>query len=284
MDIIRQEIDNPQRYFTHSIITETGWVMSQGGSQYDNDSLSIEASAGNMILSDNISMGDLTQVQNVLKKFEYGHFLIKSPDGRYGVVFYDSIYTGILHPGEFLVVPNVPFLFRGGNYKDYNSNPIDAINEICFYDDTGWNKRNFYSYYIKPHDVGNSLYWGADTFAANDNGHGAGLNISHIVTYFYYDSVYYPPSQIPELPEKMYVGTHIFKNQKIDRTFELADNVKNALVGKDTDIHYRIYDIDSSNTLAFSLDENLEFIDAELSCGSYDYDTNNHTLYWQVRP
>lgn len=51
--------------------------MSQGGSQYDNDSLATEEAALNMIRSGNISMKYLTQVQDVLEKFDYGHFLVK---------------------------------------------------------------------------------------------------------------------------------------------------------------------------------------------------------------
>lgn len=282
LSIIREEIDTEGSYFTHCIIAENGWVMSQGGSQYGNNSLAIEALAGKMILSDNISKEDLGQVQSVLKKFDYGHFLIKSPDGRYGVAYSDEVHSGILLPGEFLAVPNVSFLFRGGNYKDYNSNPVDAINEICFYDDSGWNKRNFYSYYIRPHEVANSRFWGVDTFASNDNGQGAGLNVSHIVTHFYYNGAYYPPSAIPELPDKLYAGTYIFENQKIDGILCLTGKAENALVGKDLTINYKVYNIDEPCTVAFNLGDNIDFIDADISFGICVFDRSSHTLYWQV--
>ena len=282
MDIIREDIDTEGSYFTHCIITENGWIMSQGGSQYDEYSLAIEAQAFNIINSTNISMESLTPIQDVLKELEYGHVLIKSPDGQYGVVFYDEVHTGILLPGEFLVVPNMSFLFRGGNYTAYDSDPLEAILKICYYDNSGWSKRNLYTYHIKPHEFENSMYWGVDTFASNDNGHGAGLNISNIVTYFYYNDEFFDKSIIPELPDKIYAGTHIFKNQKIDKVFELADDVKNVLVEEDTVIHYKIYNINSSETIAFSLDENLEFVDANISYGNYSYDENNRTVYFYV--
>ena len=55
LNIIKQEIDTTNTYFFHGIITENGWVASQGGSQYDSASRSIEQIAATIITTNDIS-------------------------------------------------------------------------------------------------------------------------------------------------------------------------------------------------------------------------------------
>ena len=86
LNILKQEIDDVddvKEYFFHTIITENGWVIGQGGSQYDGDSRFIEQMAATMVLNNDISYNSLQQIQGALSKYHYGHFIIKAPDGRY---------------------------------------------------------------------------------------------------------------------------------------------------------------------------------------------------------
>lgn len=280
-EIIREEIDTTGEYFTHAVVAENGWVFSNGGSQYGQDNLDVEDAAKKMIYSNNISYEGLADVQKVLKKYEYGHFLIKAPDGRYGVAYYNICFLGTLRPGEYLTVPNIYDFFRYGNYSDYSTNPVDAIIEICSYDDSGWNRRNLYVYDCKAFDTDNGQKYGIDFYVSNDNGHNAGLNVSHIVTYFYYNGDFYPASIVPEMPNKLYVATHIFENQTLDSVFEVF-SPENVIVGNDTSVSYRINNLVDEKTVVFELDDKIDFINAVVSNGDYHYDSNLNTLYWNL--
>lgn len=285
LDIITQEIDTPNNHFIHAIITEDGWVASHGGDSTNvSDTRAIERCAFEMLLSKNISSDSLFQIQTIFSKYNYGHFLIKAPDGSYGIAYFQTCLFGTLNPGEFLVVPNEYDGFRQGNYTDYAINPIDAIVNICSYDNSGWNRRNVYSYDYKAHDTADGQKYGVDIYATNDNGHNVGLNTSEIVTYVYYNNVLYPKSVIPQNPDKLYLGTYIFENQSIYSIFEVVNSSKNVLVNSTSAIHYRINNIDDERTIVFDLDDNIEFIDAEISQGNYYYDLSQHALYWNLSP
>ena len=222
-NIIKQEIDTLYTYFFHSIITEDGWVIGQGGSQYDGDSRAIERIAGAIVSNNDISPNYLKQARDILYDYDYGHFVVKAPDGRYGIAFYDRILTGTLYPGQFMVIPNEIEYYQKGNYKDYGADPVDAIIQICSYDDSGLNRRNLFTYDYKIHDTPNGLFYGADVYVTNDNGHNVGLDTSRIVTHFYYNGNYYPAYAVPENPGKLYVGTHIFENTATGNMIELID-------------------------------------------------------------
>ena len=55
--------------------------------------------------------------------------------------------------------------------------------EICSYENTGWNRRNLYTYDFKVHDTADGQKYGVDIYVTNDNGLNVGLNTSKIVTY-----------------------------------------------------------------------------------------------------
>ena len=283
MEIIKQEVVDYEKYFVHSIITENGWIASQGGSQYDNGSRAFERLSAEMILSNNISSDCLKQMQEVLREYyQYGHYFIKSPDGEYAVIHYNSWITGKLEPGQFLTIPNIKMFFRQGNYTDYGTDPVDAIIEICAYEDSGWNRRNLYTYDYKAHDTPNGQKYGVDIYVTNDNGHYVGLNTSGLANYFYFNGELYPKSSAPENPDKLYLATYIFENQTIDSVFEVVSSQNNVLVNSTSPIHYRINNIEDKRTVVFDLDENIEFVDAEISQGNYSYDSTEHNLYWNL--
>ena len=72
-NVIKQEIDTQDTYFFHSIITEDGWVIGQGGSQYDEDSWAIEQIAGTIVSNNDISPNYLRQARDILYDYDYGH-------------------------------------------------------------------------------------------------------------------------------------------------------------------------------------------------------------------
>lgn len=283
LEIVKEEIDTPNNHFVHAVVTEDGWVASHGGDSYIlNKTLTLESIAREMLLSKNISSDSLSQIQDIFKYFKYGHFFIKDPDGNYGIAYHQTCLYGTLKPGEFLIIPNEYYGFRGGNATDYAINPVDAIIEICSYENTGWNRQNLYSYDYKLHDTPNGQKYGVDIYATNDNGLNVGLNTSKIVTYVYYNDEFHPASTIPQNPNKLYLGTHIFENQSANSVFEVMNSLRNVLVNTETSVHYRINNVDDEMTAVFILDDDVEFTGAEVSQGDYHYDPNQNMLYWTL--
>ncbi|WP_407413315.1 hypothetical protein [Methanobrevibacter sp.] len=213
-EIIVQEIEAPDSHFIHAMITEDGWIASHGGdSSNDTETRDMENIACEMLSSKNISSDSLAKIQKIFNNYGYGHFFIKAPDGRYAVVYNETVLEGKLSPGEFLVIPNEYYGFKGGTYTNYSTDPVDAIVKICSYEDSGTNRRNLYSYDYKLQDTDNGKRYGVNVYVTNDNGHNVGLNTSELVNYFYFNNDFYPPSAIPENPDKLYVGDYIFENQ-----------------------------------------------------------------------
>ena len=282
LNILKQEIDDKKEYFFHSIITENGWVIGQGGSQYDDASRSIEQIAATMVLNNDISYASLQQIQGVLSRYGYGHFIIKAPDGRYGISFVDAILTGTLYEGQYMVIPNYYSYYDKGNYRDYGSNPVDAIIVICSYDYSGLNRRDVITYDYKVKETVDGVFYGVDVFATNDNGLNVGLDTAGIVTHVIFKGQYFPPSAIPENPGKNYLGTHIFESQYFGNSIELVEGHSSVLIGNSLSLHYRIKHISSDRTVVFDLGENADFISASPSVGSYSYDANRHRILWQI--
>lgn len=234
-----QEIDSRESHFIHAIITEDGWVASHGGDSSNvDDTLALERIAEEMLISKNISSDSLSQIQNIFKKYKYGHFLIKAPDGRYGVVYSENYTMGTLNQSEFLVLPNEYDGFSSGNYTSYADDPVDAVIEICSYEDSGWNRRNIYSYDCNGSDFSIGQKYDVDVYVTNDNGYNVGLNTSEIVTYCYFNDDYYPESSIPQNPDKLCIANYSFENQSIDSAFEFLSNIKNTLINNTSPAEY----------------------------------------------
>lgn len=235
IDAIVQEIDAPGYHFIHAIVTEDGWVAGHGGdSSNESDTMALEDIAFEMLSSKNISSDSLGKIQKIFNKYGYGHFFIKAPDGSYGAVYNETFLMGELRPGEFLVIPNEYSGFSGGNYTNYSTDPVDAIVEISSYEDSGWNRRNLYSYDYKLHDADEGQKYGVDVYVTNDNGQNVGLNTSEIVTYCYFNDKLYPASEIPENPDKLQIGTQIFENESMDFIFELVSRLDKVLVNSNS--------------------------------------------------
>ena len=282
INILKQEIDTPHEYFFHGIITESGWVVGEGGSQYNDSSRTIEQIAATMILNNDISPNYLAQIKNILSRYGYGHFVIKSPDGRYGIAFSNTYLTGTLQKGQCLVVPNYYSSYYKVNYNRYSSNPVDAIIIICSYESSGYHRKSIMTYDYKSHDTENGVYYGVDVFATNDNGRNVGRSTANYITHFYFKGQYYPPSTIPQNPGKMFVGSHIFENQRLSPVIQVIRSDKTALIGDEIQIYYRVKHLVSGRTMVFNLNEDTEFVTAVTSHGTYSYNQQQKTLYWAI--
>jgi hypothetical protein len=287
MDVIIQEIDSPNGHFIHAIITEDGWVVGHGGDSSNvSDTLTLETLALEMLRAKAISNESIRQISKIFDGDlygDYGHFVIKAPDGRYAVAYGEACIFGTLKTGEFLVVPNLYANFHKGNYSDYGMDPVEAIIEICSYEDTGFNRRNLYTYDYKAHRTANGQKYGVDIYVTNDNGHNVGLNTSKIVCYCYFNDARYQESVIPQNPGRLQIGTHIFEKQTIDSHIQVVSNRHIVYVGNCTPVRYRINNIVDERTVVFDIEaDNAEFINAVVFQGNWSYDSTNHKLYWDL--
>lgn len=282
MYILKQEIESDHAYFFHSIITENGWVIGEGGSQYNQSSRNIEQIAAEMVINNDISQNSLNKIKNILYGYGYGHFIIKAPDGRYGISFMDNCLTGKLQVGQYIVIPNDYKYYHKGNYKNYASNPVNAIVSLCSYDYSGLSRRNLYIYDYNAKETIYGVFKGVDIYVTNDNGYNVGLDTSKIVTHFYYKGKYFDASSVPQMPGKLFVGTHIFESQYYGDTISLIQSERNVLLGNELSLYYRINYITSPRTIIFDLSENVDFINAVKSHGDFNYDSSQHRIYWHT--
>ena len=287
MEVIVQEIDTPSNHFIHAIITEDGWIVSHGGDSSNvSHTITIENLAFGMLTSKVISNESINQIHDIfhLKIYgDYGHFLIKAPNGAYAIAYGETCLFGTLKPGEFLVVPNEYDGFRMGNYSDYAMDPLDAIVEICSYENSGTNRRNIYSYDYKAHRTANGQKYGVDIYVTNDNGHNVGLNTSNIVCYCYFNDARYQQSAIPQNPDRLQIATHIFEKQSIDSNIEVVTSTNIVYVDKCSPVRYRINNIVDERTVVFNLEgENAEFVNAVAFQGNWSLDESRKMLYWDL--
>lgn len=282
LNVLKQEIDTGYEYFSHCIITENGWVIGQGGSQYNQSCKNIEQLAAKMISSNDISPVYLKQIKDILSRYNYGHFLIKAPDGRYGASFSNTYLTGTLNVGQYLIVPNYYSYYKKGSYSRYSSNPVDAIVLMCSYESSGYHRKNLMTYDYNVKETSQGVFYGIDVYATNDNGRNVGLDTSKYVTHFFYKGQYYPPSVIPQNPSKMYVATHIFESQYFGNSIELIECTRSVLIGEGMSAHFKIKHLFSEKTVVFNLGNEADFVTASVSHGSFTYDSQNHLLYWTI--
>ena len=280
--VLKQEIDDNDNYFCHCIVTEHGWVFGQGGSQYNDSNRAIDQIAATMIQTNNIEASYLAQISKILSRYGYGHFVIKAPDGRYGISFVNTYWTGILEQGQYLLVPNYYSYYNRGNYKNYNSNPVEAIISLCSHDYSGLNRRNLYVYDYKAKETADGVFYGADVYVTNDNGRNVGLNTAGIVTHFFYKGQYFPASSVPQMPGKIYAGTHIFESQYFGDSIELLVGKRSVLLGDESTLYYRIKYLSTAKRIVFSFGENVDFVSGIKSHGSFSYDSAQHKLYWDT--
>lgn len=168
-----------------------------------------------MVDNNNITYSGLEEIRQILIPYGMGRVLIKAPDGRFGIVLVEKSYIGVLKPREFLTVPNEIQYLNRGNYKDYGDEPVQAIIEICSWDESGENLRDQMTYHCKPHLTEEGVFYGFDLDVANCNGINIGLNKSDCVVPFYYKDVYYPTSVIPEYPRNICWYTYFLEMNQL---------------------------------------------------------------------
>lgn len=277
-----KQYKEPDGYFAHVFVTSNGWLVGNGGVTDGSVFRQIESITCEMVVNNVISDAYLSRVHNILSQYSLGHFVIKAPDGSYGIAFSDRYSTGKLQPGEYVVCPNLYSYSHKGSY-DASLSPVDAAIRLGYTDSYGVNRRDLITYDWKLTTSSNGLCCVVDTYASNDNGAGVGSSTGGLADNInYLDRNYISRDSLPGTPGKMGLGTYVFENTKVE-IFKLLSPINTAVVGESFDVKFQVnYITKSSPTVRFAVPDGFDFNGASVSKGSYEYDRGSHVVTWHL--
>ncbi|WP_048186411.1 hypothetical protein [Methanobacterium lacus] len=77
-------------YFTHVIITQSGWIICIGGKDDPDINKMLQKLGSEIVSRGSIQKQDINEANAIIKENHWGHFLIKSPDNNVAVTSYDG--------------------------------------------------------------------------------------------------------------------------------------------------------------------------------------------------
>ena len=277
----QKQYKNPDGYFAHAIVTSNGWLIGNGGVTDGSTFRQIESIASEMVVNNVISDAYLSRIYNIMSQYSLGHFVIKSGDGTYGVVFNNIYHTGKLNPGQFVVCPNVYSMSQKGTY-DAGLSPVDAAIKLGYTDSFGVNRRNLMTYHWKLTTSPNGLSYSVDSYASNDNGAGCGRSTASLSDSIYYYNNFISRYSLPVTPNKVGLGTHIFEKSALE-IFKLLTPISAALVGENIELKYQVnYISHTSPFVQFAIPAGFEFNTASISKGTYNYYSDSRVVFWNL--
>ena len=277
----QKQYKNPDGYFAHAIVTSNGWLIGNGGVTDGSTFRQIESIASEMVVNNVISDAYLSRIYNIMSQYSLGHFVIKSGDGTYGVVFNNIYHTGKLNPGQFVVCPNVYSMSQKGTY-DAGLSPVDAAIKLGYTDSFGVNRRNLMTYHWKLTTSPNGLSYSVDSYASNDNGAGCGRSTASLSDSIYYYNTFISRYSLPVTPNKMGLGTHIFEKSALE-IFKLLTPISAVLVGENIELKYQVnYISHTSPFVQFAIPAGFEFNTASISKGTYNYYSDSRVVFWNL--
>ena len=211
-------------YFFHIVATADGWMFATGG--WDNPSVNrgIEKLAGKMAKSGKIKRSDLRKIQKYERRLPLGHFSIKAPNGKYGLVWSGTIITGKLKPGEYIKAPNDRSLFGHGKWTKLSKDPAKAAIKVAAKDSFGVNRRDATAFHWKATTIDGKTTSTLKVYGANDNGRLAGRSTAHLKDDIKFKGKFFSKDNLPKTPSKLLLGVHKFGN--IDKLIKIQTKVK----------------------------------------------------------
>lgn len=159
-----------------------------------------------------------------------GHFSIKSPNGKYAVVWSGTIKTGKLKPGDYISVPNGMSCFRHGKWVKFSKNPAKAAIKIGATDSFGVNRRDITAFHWKATTVDGKTNSTLKVYAANDKGNLIGRSTAHLKDDIYFKGKFFSKNKLPGVPSSILLGVHNFKS--IDKLIKAQTLIKAPKVTK----------------------------------------------------
>lgn len=201
--------------FTHTIITENGWIICIGGKDGPDTNKMLLKLAEDIISRGSIKKEDLDKAHSIIKGNKWGHFMIKSPDNNLGVTAYDFRNLAItnmtdmikINDGEYVKITNNPNYYAHDQFNKFSSDPVDAAIRIEGEDTYGLARRDVTTYQFT--NVNNTTM--VDFWASFDGG--AMVSGAH----GYPDDIYYfgnktNGNELPIIPDKKYLGQEVLRN------------------------------------------------------------------------
>ena len=221
-----KEYKTQRGYFTHTIITENGWIIGIGGKDDPNTTKQLETLGSNIISKGHIERGDMEKANTIIEKNGWGHFMIKSPDDNVGITACDyRVHKSIIRlfkmkNGDYVKVPNNPRYYGKGKFKWFSKDPDNAAIKIIGTDIYGQSRRDVitYDYNSKKVDIWASFDGGALLGSIRGNPD----NIQ-------YNKVKINGSDLPIIPGKKFLGEEdLTINSNIDSIF-INPNIVSSL-------------------------------------------------------
>ena len=203
--------------FTHTIITQNGWVITMGGNDYPVINKELVDLGSNITSQGHIEEKDLDSAKKLLKIEELGHFVIKAPDGTVGLVSYDqgSSVTELfkMNDGEFIRINNNPTYYETGEFQEYGQDPVNDSIKIAGLDPFGLHRRDIITYNLTENNNSSNL----NIWASFDGGaffKAAGGQPDNII----YMGNTTNSTEIPKIPNKKFLGEQVLQNKTVNET------------------------------------------------------------------
>ena len=215
-------------YFFHTIVTSDGWMVGTGGIDSASINKAIENLAGKMVKSGKITKSTLKKIQRYERILGLGHFSIKAPNGKYGLVWGNAIKTGKLKAGEYLSVPNGMPSFRHSTWNTFSKNPKDAAIRVAATDPYGINRRQITAYHWKATTVEGKTTSLVKAYASNDDGKLLGRSsTAYLKDNIYFGNKFISKNKLPKTPSSKYLGFYKYGNiDKLIKTFTIVSAPK----------------------------------------------------------
>lgn len=214
-------------YFFHVLINNKGWVVGNGGNDYNTTNMEIEKNAIQMIEKNSITKKDFNNIMDIKSISSRGHFVIKAPNGTYAlyIKYYNKTYneTGTLKPGQCLVIPNDPTYFKKGKYQSLSGNAyiITSSRILAAKDEYGVERRDIITYSYKRNKTKSNV----KIYACNDDGRYVNKSTGKLVDSIRTNTKFYPASEIPSLEKWLLVDDVNFTTGKLNTTIK-SKNIK----------------------------------------------------------
>lgn len=197
-----------------------------------------------MIGNNHISYDYLELIYNLKFVDNFGHLIIKAPDGRYGAVDYFKssgyklIETGVLKSGEYFSIPNDGALHKKGNVSDLIGtvpglvDPTDytTISRYIAATDAYTTLRTtIQTYEYRVGVVDDKLATHVDCYVSNDDGHmvyGKNISSRNLLNDIFCQGKYILGENIPIIMNVMYVNTFILGSVQLNKTKITVNNIK----------------------------------------------------------
>lgn len=242
-------------YFFHTIVTSDGWMIGTGGIDNAKINKAIENLAGKMVKKGKITKSYLKKIQKYERSLGLGHFSIKSPNGKYGLVWGRAIYQGKLKAGEFLSVPNGMSSFRHGTWAKFSDNPKDAAIKVAATDPYGINRRGIDVFHWKLTTKEGKSTSMVKVYASNDNAKLLSRSsCAHLKDNIYFSKKFISKNKLPKTPSSLYLGKFNFGN--IDKLIKTFTTVKVAKLTKSVN-ESKTFDITVKNKKTKKIIPNL---------------------------